>query len=96
MNSSPHMNNVILLGAMFMILSPISLSFDSDFPHSFDQPNSTNSTGVDSDAKDRYTAWCNVSYTTIQTISVPVVFVCSSTSSSRVVVFYCCVNLLSL
>jgi len=60
-NSSPHMNNAILVGAMFMILSPISLSFDSDFPHSFDQPNSTNSTGVDSATKDRYTAWCNVS-----------------------------------
>jgi len=55
------MNNAILLGAMFMILTPISLSFDSDFPDSFDQPNSTNGTGVDSDTKDRYTAWCIVS-----------------------------------
>ncbi|XP_065918423.1 gamma-aminobutyric acid type B receptor subunit 1-like [Dysidea avara] len=63
-NSSPHMNNIILVGAMFMVLSPISLSFDSDYPDPFVLPNAANVTDVDGDvdgdAKDRYTAWCHV------------------------------------
>jgi len=64
-NSSPHMNNIILVGGIVMILSTFSLSFDSDFPHDFTLTNGTNDTiatrTVVQSARDRYTAWCNVS-----------------------------------
>ena len=80
------MNNIILVGAMFMVLSPISLSFDSDYPDPFVLPNAANVTDVDGDvdgdAKDRYTAWCHVS--NYNTTNLPVVFMCSSTSHDRV------------
>lgn len=55
-NSAPHMNNVILGGTILMVLTTLSLSFDSDYPRSF-MLRGSNAT-VAMETKDRYSSWC--------------------------------------
>ena len=58
-NSAPHMNNVILGGTILMVVTTLSLSFDSNYPQS-SMVQGGNGT-IAMETKNRYSSWCKVS-----------------------------------
>lgn len=53
------MNNVILVGTIVMVVTTLSLSFDSDYPEQFVTPDGNITIGTE--ARNRYSSLCMVS-----------------------------------